>query len=382
MVENQIVIYDAPVWTVYMHVNKINGKKYVGITKQQPEKRWSNGYGYKPKDGNNSPLYDDILKYGWHNFQHYILIKNIPVSLAKIMEIVLIHYYNTHIRNHEGYNISLFTYGQYKGEHNNNGRKVVLLNTGKIYNTITEAANDFHINSSNISAACKGKQKHCGKDNKGNSLTWAYYEDYVAMSTEEIYAKINSQPDYTTKKMVICLNNNIIWNSIHDAANFYGITVEGISCCCNGFINSKYKNHEYCGIDQKSNEWLKWMFLEDYQKLSDEEKNMWKNYNYRKTNHHLSKMIICLNTLEVLSSISDITKYTTSKSSRNISRACQKHSRSYGKHLITNEPLHWMYYYDFENLSNEEKRNLKDLYYTGNFLLPENQKEGNNNENK
>jgi hypothetical protein len=30
-----------------MHINKINNKKYVGITKQKPEKRWSNGNHYK-----------------------------------------------------------------------------------------------------------------------------------------------------------------------------------------------------------------------------------------------------------------------------------------------------------------------------------------------
>jgi hypothetical protein len=39
--ENQELI-----WVVYVHINKTNNKKYVGIS-CNPVKRWNNGNGYK-----------------------------------------------------------------------------------------------------------------------------------------------------------------------------------------------------------------------------------------------------------------------------------------------------------------------------------------------
>ena len=48
-------------WTVYIHVNKTNGKCYVGITTQKPYDRWgSNGCNYK-----GQVFYNAIRKYGW-----------------------------------------------------------------------------------------------------------------------------------------------------------------------------------------------------------------------------------------------------------------------------------------------------------------------------
>lgn len=90
---------------VYVHVNLINGKKYFGITTQEPEKRWQNGYGYY----NNAHFKNAILKYGWENFAHYVLYRNIPIKIAKNIE-------ETLIREHMSYD-SRFGYNHtYGGE--------------------------------------------------------------------------------------------------------------------------------------------------------------------------------------------------------------------------------------------------------------------------
>lgn len=69
-------------YNVYYHYNPANGKYYIGITKQEPERRWNNGYGY-----HNQVFGAAIRKYGWDNFEHVVietgLSKEMAVSLEK-----------------------------------------------------------------------------------------------------------------------------------------------------------------------------------------------------------------------------------------------------------------------------------------------------------
>ena len=76
-----------------------NGKRYVGCTRQQPEKRWRYGQGYR----NTKDLYDAICSAGWENIKKIIIASGLDTEDAKTMEKDLIEQYKTQDREF-GYN--------------------------------------------------------------------------------------------------------------------------------------------------------------------------------------------------------------------------------------------------------------------------------------
>ena len=90
-------------YIVYMHTCP-NGKKYIGITSQAPERRWQKGKGYAY--GSNPYFYNAIEKYGWENIKHEILFRDLTKEEAEQKEIELIKEYKTSQRKY-GYNIDL-----------------------------------------------------------------------------------------------------------------------------------------------------------------------------------------------------------------------------------------------------------------------------------
>lgn len=85
-------------YCVYAHVNKINGKVYIGISKNIKNRWKSNGGKYK----SCQKFYNAIQKYGWDNFAHIILIENISSQMAAEIEMYLIQKYDT---INSGYNL-------------------------------------------------------------------------------------------------------------------------------------------------------------------------------------------------------------------------------------------------------------------------------------
>jgi group I intron endonuclease len=90
-----------PLYNVYKHISP-TGKIYIGITMNEPNKRWRNGKGYSY----NVHFMNAINKYGWNNFIHEVMFTNISKSFAKKMEQKLIELYNSNNPQY-GYNLTI-----------------------------------------------------------------------------------------------------------------------------------------------------------------------------------------------------------------------------------------------------------------------------------
>ena len=94
-------------YCVYVHTNRVNGKKYVGMTKNVKQ-RWR----HRGKAYDGCPYFHRaIQKYGWDNFDHEILMDGLTIEEACHMERYYIRELNT--MGEGGYNLAE---GGYEGE--------------------------------------------------------------------------------------------------------------------------------------------------------------------------------------------------------------------------------------------------------------------------
>lgn len=198
---------------VYVHTNKINGKKYVGqtVNGNNPNKRWQNGLGYKTQ----KYFWRAIEKYGWDGFEHEIIASNLTKEEADNFEKLLIFKLDT-MNPDKGYNLTEGGQGSAgyhpseetrkkmseasKGRKNTDEQKrknsewhknnplpgmfkkgqdpwnkginpVICLDTEEIFSGAHEAEVKTGIPNANITAVCKGKRKTAG------GYHWAYYKE-------------------------------------------------------------------------------------------------------------------------------------------------------------------------------------------------------------
>lgn len=210
-------------YTVYMHKNKINGKVYIGITKQKPQYRWSNGKGY-----NNQYFKRAIKKYGFDNFKHIILCENLTQKKAEQKEIELIDYYKSSERDF-GYNIS-------KGGMVNNGvscseetkKKISSANKGTKNGMYGKHHTDKE--KKKISEASKRLWQDKQHRDKMLEVFKTNRHDFEKGHIPWNKGKKGIIP--WNRKKVICIDTNQIFNSISEAEKTK--EVHNISLCCNG----------------------------------------------------------------------------------------------------------------------------------------------------
>lgn len=97
-------------------------------------------------------------------------------------------------------------------------RKVVCLNTLEIFPMIKKAREKYP-NAKSISDCCRNISKHSGELN-GELLVWAYYDDYLKMTQEDIEHKL-SYPSKNCK--IVCLTTNNIFNGYKEASSYFDI---------------------------------------------------------------------------------------------------------------------------------------------------------------
>ena len=156
-------------FTVYVHTNKINGKKYVGITSKKPQKRWNNGKGYK----NQPKIWSDIKESDWNtDWVHEILCENASNrEEAEYLESLFISWFDS---INKGYNTS--EYGSFSCKHSEESKNRISKSKGvngilqftkdgeliAEYPSLMEAERQTGCNNGNICACCKGRLKSCG----------------------------------------------------------------------------------------------------------------------------------------------------------------------------------------------------------------------------
>lgn len=217
------------IYCVYMHTNKVNGKKYIGQTKQEPEKRFgNNGLRYK----GCSYFYSAIQKYGWDNFEHEIIASNLTSEEANKYEVKYIAYYET-TNPQKGYNLNL-------GGSKNRGATEIVREKMRINHKDYKGKNHPKYGT---------KLSEETKEKISKSLTGKYkgknhpcYGKPISEEQKEIlreYAKQHYKGKNNPRAKAVLqfdLNKNFIreWDYIKLAALELKINKAAISFCCKG----------------------------------------------------------------------------------------------------------------------------------------------------
>ena len=219
-------------WYVYMHTNKINKKKYIGITGQKNYlRRWgTEGNGYRTQIFGKA-----IKKYGWDNFSHKILEVVDTQEQALERERYYIQKFKSNNKDY-GYNIS--PGGQtISGLYNLPSMSVPVYqydldgNFLEMYPSIMEAERATGIENSAICACCKGKHHYT------KQYIWSYekFEKIPHINPKQLrYELITKKQEKKVYQYDLDGNYIAEYKSTLEADRLTGVSFKHISSCCLG----------------------------------------------------------------------------------------------------------------------------------------------------
>ena len=204
-------------YSVYKHTCP-NNKVYIGITHRKPSKRWGNGLScYK----HNKHFINAILKYGWDNIKHEILFSELSKEEAENKEIELIQYYNSTNRKY-GYNTC--SGGRVnKGFHISEKGKLAISKAQKGRKRTPEEIELMRKKLIGRKLTDKQKEKLKGR------IPWNKGKKGLQKWTKSQREKMKNKDMSFCSKKVICVETNIIYNSLSKASKELNISQPNIS---------------------------------------------------------------------------------------------------------------------------------------------------------
>lgn len=214
-------------YIVYCHTFP-NGKKYIGITQQEPQRRWRDGKGYE-----GQAVYNAILKYGWKNIKHDILFTGLTKSEAEQKEIELIKALETDSHKH-GYNVESGGNASRLSEVTKeklSKSKREYYKTHKHWNAGKHLSNETR---SKISEAHKGKKMSEELKRKQSArFSGKNNPMYNVKMTADHKARLQKACVEATSKRCICVETKTIYSSMAEASRKTGINSRTIGYVCN-----------------------------------------------------------------------------------------------------------------------------------------------------
>ena len=145
-----------------------NGKSYVGVTKLDLNERWQNGRGYR----NITDMWNDIIQYGWDNFDKEIIFETDDEHDAREREHIEIKLLTNAYNRYRGIKEYVPTGGE-----RTPSKPVQCVETGIVYSSIKEAARQTGLSKTKISYCCRGIRKRTG------GYHWVFFNSTTEVST-------------------------------------------------------------------------------------------------------------------------------------------------------------------------------------------------------